>query len=173
MPPTISDNVRNFIIRIKETEPINHLSVKNPVRKNITMKNKTKILLVDDRPENLLTLESILAEDHRTFFSATSGAEALIMSDLEDFDMILLDYRLDDMNGIDVAKALRSSLKKEHIPILIVTALSKRESPDLSGFEPGTIDIIYKPLDIDLARDKTNKMEEKVRMRKNEMKVGS
>lgn len=121
-------------------------------------KNK-KLLLVDDRPENLLTLESILAEEHRTFISATSGAETLMMTAMEDFDLILLDYRLDDMNGIEVARALRSKPGTANIPILIVTALSKRESPDLKEFEAGTIDIIYKPLDIDMARMKVDQFE--------------
>jgi len=132
------------------------------------MNKKTRILLVDDRPENLLTLESILAEDHRHFLSATSGAEALIMTELEDFDLILLDYRLDDMSGIDVAKALRLKTSTAHIPILLVTALSIRESPSLEDFEPGTIDIIYKPLDIELARHKTNYYEEMAISKKKE-----
>ena len=133
------------------------------------MENKIRILLVDDRPENLLTLESILAEDYRQFLSATSGAEALLMTELEDFDLILLDYRLDDMNGIDVAKALRLKPRTSHIPILLVTALSKRESPHLEDFEAGTIDILYKPLDIELTRQKTSFYEEKSFSRKNEM----
>lgn len=61
------------------------------------MNRKTNILLVDDRPENLLTLESVFSEDHRDFLSATSGAEALLMCKLEKIDLILLDYRLEDM----------------------------------------------------------------------------
>lgn len=124
------------------------------------MQNNTMILLVDDRPENLLTLESILSEDHRTFLSATSGAEALIMTGLEKIDLILLDYRLDDMTGIDVAHALRKQPATSHIPIVLVTALSKREIPDLSDFEAGTIDVLNKPLDLEEARAKIAIFEE-------------
>lgn len=152
-------------------EQIKKQKVQSSVRENEYMENKIRILLVDDRPENLLTLESILAEDHRQFLSATSGAEALLMTELEDFDLILLDYRLDDMNGIDVAKALRLKPKTSHIPILLVTALSKRESPHLEDFEEGTIEIIYKPLDIELTRNKTRYYEEKTLSRRKEMLV--
>ncbi len=135
------------------------------------MNNETKILLVDDRPENLLTLESILSEDHRSFLSATSGAEALIMTNLENFDLILLDYRMDDMNGVELARALRAKPETAHIPILMVTALSKRECPNLDEFEPGTIDVLYKPLDINTARTKTRQFEELAHLKRNSVKV--
>lgn len=135
------------------------------------MNKKTKILIVDDRPENLLTLESILAEDHRTFISATSGREALLMTSLEEFDLIMLDYRLDDMTGIDVAESLRANSTTAHIPILLVTALTKRESPSLNHFEKETIDIIHKPLDFEIARNKTSQFEKLSLERKNEKQL--
>lgn len=126
------------------------------------MKKKTFILLVDDRPENLLTLESVLSEDHREFLSATSGAEALLMCDMESIDMILLDYKLDDMTGIEVARSLRSKVKTQHIPIVLVTALSKRECPSLDEFAPGTMDVLFKPLDIFEAREKIDALEQRI-----------
>lgn len=130
------------------------------------MENKTYILLVDDRPENLLTLESVLSEDHREFLSATSGGEALLMCDMESIDMILLDYKLDDMTGIEVARSLRSKDKTKNIPIILVTALSKRECPNLDEFEPGSMDVLFKPLDIFEARDKVDRLEQIVKQTK-------
>ncbi|MFN8155295.1 MAG: response regulator [Bacteroidia bacterium] len=133
------------------------------------MEYKNTILLVDDRPENLLTLESILSEPHRTFLSATSGAEALLMCNLEKIDLILLDYRLDDMNGMEVIRELRKNNPTAHIPVILVTALSKRESPVLDEFEPGTVDILHKPLDMFEARKKVDLYEDVIQFRKTSM----
>lgn len=126
------------------------------------MNRKTNILLVDDRPENLLTLESVLSEDHRDFLSATSGAEALLMCKLEKIDLILLDYRLEDMTGLEVIRQLRGNDETAHIPVILVTALSKRESPGLTEFSPGTVDILHKPLDISATRLMVGSFEEHI-----------
>jgi CheY-like chemotaxis protein len=112
------------------------------------MTNQTIVLLVDDRPENLITLEGVLQEEHRHFLSATSGHEAMLMTALEKIDLILLDYRLDDMTGIEVIRELRKRDETKHIPVILVTALSIRECPSLDEFEAGTVGLIHKPLDI-------------------------
>lgn len=127
---------------------------------------KSNILLVDDRPENLVALESILSERHRLFLTATSGPEALLMTDLENIDLILLDYQLGDMNGIEVAKALRKQPRTAHIPIIFVTAVSKREQLPTSEFEAGTIDLLRKPLDLDETRAMVALYEEMALLRK-------
>lgn len=130
------------------------------------MQKDSILLLVDDRPENLLALESILHEDHRKFLTATSGNEALIMTDLESIDLILLDYHLGEMNGIDVARELRRRPATAHIPIILVTAISKRETLSLDEFEVGTIDILRKPLDFVETRAKVSLYEEMSLLRK-------
>lgn len=122
------------------------------------------ILLVDDRPENLLALESVLYDDHRHFLSATSGAEALLMCKLEKIDLIMLDYRLDDMTGVEVIHQLRTHADTAHIPVIIVTALSNRESPSLDSFTAGTVDILHKPLDIDRCRSLVKAMENAIEL---------
>ncbi|HOS47430.1 MAG TPA: response regulator [Bacteroidia bacterium] len=111
--------------------------------------HNSKILIVDDRPENILTLESILDEPHRTFINATSGMEALLMTKIDQVDLILLDYNLDDMTGFDVAKELRKNESTKNIPIIFVTAMSKNERKKLNAFEIGTVDFIFKPLDME------------------------
>jgi two-component system, sensor histidine kinase and response regulator len=115
---------------------------------------QTKILIVDDRPENIFTLESILNEDHRTFLNATSGMEALLMAKLEPIDLILLDYHLDDMTGLDVARKLREDEVTKNISIIFVTALNKSERKKLNEFEHGTVDFIFKPLDMEETQTK-------------------
>ncbi len=111
--------------------------------------NKIKILLVDDRVENLITLEHILDNSKREFINASSGAEALMITECESIGLIMLDYQLDDMTGIEVAHQLRSKPNTAHIPIIFVTALSKNERKKLSQFEEGTVDFLFKPIDIE------------------------
>lgn len=132
----------------------------------LPMQKESTILLVDDRPENLLALESILHEDHRKFLTATSGGEALLMTDLESIDLILLDYNLGEMNGIDVARQLRKQPATAHIPIILVTAISKRETLPLEEFEAGTIDLLRKPLDFEETSAKVSLYEEMSLLRK-------
>ncbi len=132
----------------------------------LPMQKESILLLVDDRPENLLALESILHEDHRKFLTATSGGEALLMTDLENIDLILLDFHLGEMNGIDVVRLLRKRPSTAHIPIIIVTAISKRETLSLEEFEAGTIDILHKPLDFQETRAKVSLFEDMSLLRK-------
>ena len=132
----------------------------------LPMQKDSILLLVDDRPENLLALEHILDEDHRKFLTATSGSETLLMTELENIDLILLDFHLGEMNGIEVARQLRKRPATAHIPIILVTAISKRETLSLDEFEAGTIDILHKPLDFAETRAKVNLYEEMSLLRK-------
>ena len=85
------------------------------------------VLVVDDLPENIFTLEHILDNGTRKFIPAASGAEALLLASMEKIDLILLDFKLDDMDGMEVAKQLRSN------PI---TARPPGAPPAKSGFQP-------------------------------------
>jgi DNA-binding response OmpR family regulator len=75
--------------------------------------------------------------------------EALLMTKIDQVDLILLDYNLDDMTGFDVAQELRKNESTKNIPIIFVTAMSKNERKKLNAFEIGTVDFIFKPLDIE------------------------
>ncbi|MBK9637025.1 MAG: response regulator [Bacteroidetes bacterium] len=130
------------------------------------MQKESILLLVDDRPENLLALENILDEEHRKFLTATSGSEALLMTDIENIDLILLDFHLGEMTGVEVARELRKRPATAHIPIILVTAISKRETVCFDEFENGTIDILRKPLDFAETRAKVSLYEEMSILRK-------
>jgi len=67
---------------------------------------KHKILLVDDRPENLYSLESMLAQDDREIITANSGEDALKIAFQENLSLILLDVQMQDMDGFEVAHML-------------------------------------------------------------------
>lgn len=107
------------------------------------------ILIVDDRPENLLTLESIIERGGRNIIKASGGNEALRLAIRENIGLIMLDIQMPDIDGVEVAGLLRSNNKTRHIPIIFVSAVSKSERPSLKQFEEGTIDCLNKPLDLD------------------------
>jgi two-component system sensor histidine kinase/response regulator len=118
------------------------------------------ILLVDDRPENILSLEEILARDDRHFLKASSGNEALkLVLQNPNVGLIMLDVQMPDMDGFEVAHILKASARTRDIAIIFVTAISKDERYTLKGFEEGAVDYLHKPLDINITRAKVNVFE--------------
>ncbi|MGE5701609.1 MAG: PAS domain S-box protein [Clostridia bacterium] len=103
------------------------------------------ILLVDDRPENLLALEAILSSPEYRLVSVHSGEEALRQVLKEDFSLILLDVQMPGLNGFETAKLIKSRQKSEHIPIIFITAISQATDHVLHGYAVGAIDYIFKP----------------------------
>jgi two-component system sensor histidine kinase/response regulator len=118
------------------------------------------ILLVDDRPENILSLEEILAKDGRRFLKADSGNEALkqVLKN-EDIGLVMLDVQMPDMDGFEVAHILKANSKTKDIAIIFVTAISNDEQYVLKGFEEGAVDYLHKPLDVNITRAKVNVFE--------------
>lgn len=117
---------------------------------------KHKILIVDDRPENLYSLECILAQEDREIFQANSGEEALKIAFKEDLSLILLDVQMPEMDGFEVANILKSTNRTKKTPIVFVTAISKEKKYMLKGLEEGAIDYLFKPLDTDITCAKVN-----------------
>ncbi|MFW6373099.1 MAG: response regulator [Thermodesulfobacteriota bacterium] len=111
------------------------------------MHKKTDILIVDDRPENLLALENLLEEPGLNIVKAGSGNEALSLTFDYDFALVLLDVQMPVMDGFETAELLRSRQKTRHIPIIFVTAISKEERHVFRGYETGAVDYLFKPID--------------------------
>ncbi|PTX21131.1 response regulator receiver sensor signal transduction histidine kinase [Pontibacter mucosus] len=107
-----------------------------------------KVLLVDDKPENLVSLESLLSdeEDRITYLFANSGEEALKIALQEELALIMLDVQMPGMNGYEVARYLRNISRTRDIPIIFVTAISEQETHVIEGFEAGAVDFLFKPL---------------------------
>ncbi|MCP4545051.1 MAG: hybrid sensor histidine kinase/response regulator [bacterium] len=112
------------------------------------------ILLVDDRPENLYALESVLEEPGLNLIKASSGDEALRVVLEQDFALILLDVQMPGMDGFEVAELLRSNDLTKRIPIIFVTAISKEQRNVFKGYEAGAVDYIFKPLDQHILKSK-------------------
>ena len=107
-----------------------------------------KILLVDDLPENLVSLESLLSkeEENITYLTARTGEEALKIALQEELALILLDVQMPGMNGYEVARYLRDISKTRDIPIIFVTAIDEQDAHVIEGFEAGAVDFLFKPL---------------------------
>ncbi len=115
---------------------------------------KYKILLVDDRPENLITLEGILDSPELEIFTANSGNEALGMLLEHDFALVLMDVQMPEMDGFETAEIMRSNEKTKQIPIIFVTAISKQRNHIFKGYQAGAVDYLYKPLDLEILKSK-------------------
>lgn len=117
------------------------------------MKN---ILLVDDKPENLLALESILESPHLDLFKARSGDEALALLLEHDFSLVLLDVRMPDMDGFETAELMRGIEKTKHIPVIFLTAMSQEDKQNFKKFAPGAVDYLFKPLEAEILTSKVH-----------------
>ncbi len=121
---------------------------------SIDKNKKFNILIVDDREENLLTLEGILDNPELNIIKATSGNEALGLLLDNEISMILLDVQMPEMDGFETAEIIRSNEKTKHIPIIFVTAISKQRECVFKGYKTGAIDYLYKPLDLEILQSK-------------------
>jgi PAS domain S-box-containing protein len=115
-----------------------------------------EILIVDDRPENLLALEAILEPLGQTLVRAGSGDEALRKLLAHEVAMILLDVQMPGINGFETAKLIKSRERTKYIPIIFLTAISKDEEYIFEGYSAGAVDYMSKPFNPDILRSKVS-----------------
>jgi signal transduction histidine kinase len=125
----------------------------------------TKILLVDDRRENLHALESLLSGEGVEIYKANSGREALELLLVHDFALALLDVQMPEINGFELAELMRGSEKSRNVPILFVTAGAIDQRHTFRGYEAGAVDFLYKPLDPRIVKTKVQVFLELYRQR--------
>src|SRR6185437_6038796 len=115
------------------------------------------ILLVDDRPENLLALQAILEPLEHELVRAESGEEALrVLLSREDFAVILLDVQMPGLDGFGTAELIKQRERTRNIPIIFLTAISKDEQHVFRGYEVGAVDYVFKPFDAEILRSKVS-----------------
>jgi signal transduction histidine kinase/FixJ family two-component response regulator len=112
------------------------------------------ILLVDDRPENLLSLKAILERPEYRLVTATSGEEALSIALRESFAVALIDIAMPGMNGLDVAVHMKDLERSRNIPIIFVTAFGDDPQEIHRAYSAGGADYLVKPLDPEIVRKK-------------------
>lgn len=115
---------------------------------------RPKILLVDDRWENLLATEKVLRPLPADIFKATSGNEALSLVLRHDFAIVLLDVQMPEMDGFETAMLMQEHESMANVPIIFVTAISKEEKYASKAAEIGAVDYIFKPINPDILKSK-------------------
>ena len=117
---------------------------------------KARILLVDDRPENLLALEAILSSLDQVLVRATSGEEALKALLADDYAVILLDVQMPGMDGFETASHIKRRERTRDIPIIFLTAIDREPEHAFRGYSAGAVDYLAKPFDPWILRAKVS-----------------
>lgn len=105
-----------------------------------------KILIVDDKPENLVALELILRDFGVEVISAGSGNEALVKTLEHDFAVALVDVQMPEMDGFEMVKLLRQIDKTRYLPVIFISAIYSENQYIIQGVEAGGVDFIIKPI---------------------------
>ena len=114
------------------------------------------MLLVDDRPENLLAFEATLEPLGVRLVRANNASEALQHVLNEDFAVIVLDVQMPGMDGYEVARHIKAMAPPRLTPIIFVTALDSDRRQVHAGYASGAVDYLFKPLDPDVLRQKVS-----------------
>ena len=112
------------------------------------------VLLVDDRPANLVALEATLRPLGIRMVTAVSGPEALRRLLAEEFALVLLDVQMPGMDGFETATLMKRHPRTAHVPIIFVTAIHREASHLFTGYERGAVDYLTKPFDPNILRSK-------------------
>ena len=139
--------------------------------------DKQKILIVDDKEENLYSRNSTLKEVDAEIIKASCGNEALISILNHDFALAILDVQMPDMNGYELAEFIRNENETRYLPIIFLSAVCSDQHHIFKGYETGAVDFITKPYEplilinkvkvfIELERQKNELMERLIRQEK-------
>jgi len=108
---------------------------------------KSKVLAVDDRPENLFAMKQLLRREEIELYTESSGEQALSLIREHDFSCILLDVQMPDIDGYDLAKMIRTNPEEKGTPIIFITANNHDETQLKNGYDSGAVDYVFKPVD--------------------------
>ena len=122
----------------------------------MSVQEPSKLLIVDDLPDNLRALDALIRDERRLVFHAHSGEEALALLLEHEFALAILDVQMPGMDGFELAELMRGTERTRHIPIVFVSAAGRELNYAFKGYESGAVDFLYKPLDPDAVRGKVN-----------------
>lgn len=122
----------------------------------MSLQDPSKLLIVDDLPENLRALDALIRGEGRLVYQASSGEEALALMLEHDFALAILDVQMPGMDGFELAELMRGTERTRAIPIVFVSAAGRELNYAFKGYETGAVDFLYKPLDSDAVRSKVN-----------------
>lgn len=121
-----------------------------------SFKENVYFLLVDDKEENLLSLEALLRRDGLEMLKARSGTEALELLLKYDIALALLDVQMPGMDGFELAELMRGTERTGRVPIIFLTANTTDSRRHFRGYETGAVDFLHKPIEPDILRSKAN-----------------
>lgn len=113
-----------------------------------------KILVVDDRQENLFAMATVLKQLDAEVVTALSGNEALSHVLRHSFALILMDVQMPEMDGFETASLIQEYAHSSHVPIIFVTAINKEQKYISQGYQLGAVDYLFKPVDSDILQSK-------------------
>lgn len=122
----------------------------------MSSQDPSKLLIVDDLPENLRALDALIRGEGRLVYQASSGEEALALMLEHEFALAILDVQMPGMDGFELAELMRGTERTRNIPIVFVSAAGRELNYAFKGYETGAVDFLYKPLDSDAVRSKVN-----------------
>lgn len=120
------------------------------------MTDRSRILVVDDIEENLVALEALLRRDDVDIVTARSGTEALELVLQHEFALAFIDVQMPEMNGFELAEYMRGAERSKYIPIIFLTAGTGEANRVFRGYESGAVDFLFKPVDPNILRHKTD-----------------
>ena len=124
------------------------------------------LLVVDDYPENLISMRALLQREDWRVMTAASGLEALELLLAHEVDLVLLDVRMPGMDGFEVARLMRGSQRTRMTPIIFLTAHAQSPAAVLEGYASGAIDYLFKPFDPHILKPKVQALLEHQRNRR-------
>jgi signal transduction histidine kinase len=120
----------------------------------MTQAEPSKLLIVDDLPDNLRALDALIRDEQRIVLHASSGEQALSLLLEHEFALAILDVQMPGMDGFELAELMRGTERTRNIPIMFVSAAGRELNYAFKGYESGAVDFLYKPLDPDAVRGK-------------------
>ncbi|MHA6163264.1 putative bifunctional diguanylate cyclase/phosphodiesterase [Pseudomonas sichuanensis] len=116
--------------------------------------SRSVLLVVDDYPENLISMRALLARQDWQVLTASSGMEALSALLEHEVDLVLLDVQMPEMDGFEVARLMRGSQRTRLTPIIFLTANEQSDAAVLKGYASGAVDYLFKPFDPQILKPK-------------------
>ena len=110
--------------------------------------NKGELLIVDDNPENLRVLSSMLRQEGYGVRAAKNGKQALASIEGSEPDLMLLDVHMPEMDGFELCEIIKKNSKFQNLPIIFLSALNDTFNKKM-GFEAGAVDYMTKPFDVE------------------------
>jgi diguanylate cyclase (GGDEF)-like protein len=130
------------------------------------VEGSSTLLIVDDYPENLISMRALLQRQDWQVITAASGFEALSLLLEHDVDLVLLDVQMPGMDGFEVARLMRGSQRTRLTPIIFLTANEQSQAAVIKGYASGAVDYLFKPFDPQILKPKVQALLEHQRNRR-------